>query len=72
MNAGGLVERRCLYCRQWLPVGGLGDNPESDERAMEVRYGPEIAMAGGCGHPEPVRVGATSKAACHLWELRLS
>ena len=42
-------EQRCLTCRYF---GSEEDNPAAEERAIEMRYGPEVALMGPCTHPE--------------------
>jgi hypothetical protein len=39
-------------------------NRLAEEREVRNRYGESTALAGGCGHPKPVRIGATSIATC--------
>ena len=44
-----LTQHRCLFCR-YFDSGQ--PNPEAEERALEMRYGPEAALVGACQHPE--------------------
>ena len=43
------MTERCLFCRYF---GAYELNPEAEERALEMRYGPEVALVGACQHPE--------------------
>ncbi len=42
-------DQRCLFCR-YFDSGQ--PNPEAEERALEMRYGPEVALVGVCQHPK--------------------
>ena len=63
------MEPRCLFCLHWQPSGYMDErNRLAEERDMQRRQGPEVALAGGCLHPNRIRVGAASTATCPLWE----
>ena len=44
-----MTEVRCLRCQHWRSDE---DNPEAVEREFQMRFGPEVALVGMCGHPE--------------------
>ena len=44
-----MTEVRCLFCLHWRPDD---ENPEATEREFQMRFGPEVGVAGPCGHPE--------------------
>ncbi len=61
-----MTERRCLFCRYF---GAEEPNPEAEERALEMRYGPEAALVGACQHPKhPATIN--SKWDCEDWTAR--
>ena len=50
-------------------TGGTRQNPGAEERALEMRYGPEVALVGACTHPEhPATIN--SKWDCEDWTAR--
>ena len=57
-------EQRCLTCQNF----DSGEpNPEAEERALEMRYGPEVALVGACRHPEcPMTIN--TKFGCEDWQ----
>jgi hypothetical protein len=61
-----MTEQRCLYCQYF---GSDEANPEAEERALERRYGPEVALVGACQHPDhPATIN--SKWDCEDWTAR--
>ena len=66
-----MTERRCLFCRYWIMLGD-DPNPVAAEWEVQGRHGPNVGLAGQCGHPTRTRYyGAASIATCELWEQRL-
>ena len=66
-----MTERRCLFCRHWIMLGD-DPNPVAAEWEVQGRHGPNVGLAGQCGHPTRTRYyGAASIATCELWEQRL-
>ena len=59
-----MTERRCLRCLHWRSEE---DNPDAIERELQVRFGPEVALVGLCGHPEHRRQ-VNSRWCCDDWK----
>jgi hypothetical protein len=61
-----IIEQRCLFCRYF---DAEEPNPKAEERALEMRYGPEVALVGARQHPEhPATIN--SKCNCEDWTAR--
>jgi hypothetical protein len=43
-----MPEQRCLFCRYFAADE---PNPAAEERALEMRYGPEVALVGNVPAP---------------------
>ena len=57
-------ERRCLFC---VHMHSEVDNPAGAEREFQMRFGPEVALVVGCGHPEH-RSKVNTLWCCKDWE----
>jgi hypothetical protein len=60
-----MTEVRCLFCLHWRPDD---DNPAATEREFQMRFGPEVAVAGPCGHPDTSKALTNSLYSCERWE----
>ena len=61
-----MSEERCLTCQHF---GADEPNPDAEERAIEMRYGPEAALVGACRHPEHAMT-INTKFVCEDWTER--
>ena len=59
-------ERRCLFC---VHMHSDVENPTSAEREFQMRFGPEVALAVDCRHPEH-RNQVNTLWCCKDWERR--
>jgi hypothetical protein len=53
-----MTQVRCLFCL----------HPAATEREFQRRFGPEVALAGPCGHSENGAALVNSRYCCERWE----
>jgi hypothetical protein len=58
-----MTGRRSLRCLHWRSEE---DNLEAVEQKFQMRFGPEVALVGMCGHPEHRRQ-VNTRWCCNDW-----